>query len=136
MNPPEKDKALFWSGPKGTSYKGPSEVKAKSKGLQTLQDLWKTPAYPGSAPRNRKFWEKASGIMADNTSGKAHVLLPKTGEPDKKSVWTKIERPALEKNPKVSSIVRLNPEDHHEQVIHQASGAFVFFNFCLSFRPE
>ena len=71
--------------------------------------------------------------MAESTSGKARVLLPKTGEPHKDSIWSAVERPVLEKNTKVSQIVRLNPEDHHEEVIFKASGMFAFFNF--PFRP-
>jgi len=83
---------------------------------------------------NLKFGEQVSHIVAESTSGKVHVLLSKTEEPRKDSIWSTIERPALEKNPKVSQIVRLNLEELTEEVIYQASGVFAFFKF--SFRPE
>lgn len=123
----EPDSLLLYSGPQGESYKHRAEKMAADKNLKTMEKLVK----PGAAPGN---WKIASHIVAKGASGQVSVLLPtKPAEPHKNSVFAKIEYPTLVKNPKVSSIVRLNPDNDLEEVIHQKSGGSAFFNF--PFRP-
>lgn len=134
LNIPTRSKTLFWSGPpKGPPYQQPATELAKAKDFQVLGDLWTDSRYPDRYSKKPHFWDKASKVLADTTSGVARVVLPKKEEPHPGSVWQKTEFPALKRNQKVTQVVKLNFEDKQEEVIHQA-GAFALFFSVFSPR--
>jgi hypothetical protein len=67
---------------------------------------------PGSKIFYKEFAQRFSTVFAEQATGTAYVLLRDTSGtngPKADSVWTKLERPALEENPNVPKIVRVDP---------------------------
>jgi len=104
---PEPDMSVFWSGrTKGVSVGTKAQKFAKYYNKETvgmvLQRLGiKIPAAKQN-PLSWRIWELASKILATRTCGEVNVVLGKEVLP--RSVWMRIEKPTLMKNPKVTKI--------------------------------
>ena len=66
-----------------------------------------------------KFMQRTSQAFAEKTSGVAYVLLPTDGKTDiSKSVWTKIEKPALTASDgECTRIIKVDPDNLSSQCI-------------------
>jgi hypothetical protein len=120
-----KDKALFYSGDTG-SLMNDAYTYAQKHGLKVItelfQETWAAPWEKSSdAKVVAEFWDNISGAMAKASSGTVHVLLPTTttGTNWKSgTVWDRIEWPLLKTNSQVHQIIRVNPTNSNQEVIH------------------
>jgi hypothetical protein len=109
---------VFWSGThKGSSVKQSAEQHAKKVGGSTIgEDLKaagvKPPARPANPAVVKKWWDTASKIKADHSTGPVHAVLG--SEVRKDSVWNRIEKPSLMKNDKVPSVSQIHPSTGEE----------------------
>ena len=71
--------------------------------------------YGNTREESKRFWEDCSKAFAEQSSGTVHVIEGTDPRPngqlesDFPSVYNRIERPALEQNQQVNSIVYLDP---------------------------
>jgi len=71
----------------------------------------------GSRTYYPQFAQRASLVLAQKASGIVYVLLrDDPNGPRDDSVWSKIERTALEQNSAVTKIVKVNPADFSQQI--------------------
>ncbi|KAF9533980.1 hypothetical protein CPB83DRAFT_831782 [Crepidotus variabilis] len=101
---PPRDKALFWSGRvNGGSAMAPAQDYAKKNGKTTLEMGLKKaninmPAW-GKSKQAPQLWDHASKLWAERSKGKTAAFL---GQVRPQSVYNRIEKPALNKNTKVT----------------------------------
>ena len=109
---------VFWSGKhEGSSVKQSAEKHAKKVNGSTIgHDLkvvgMKPPARSAKPSITKKWWDTASRIKAQHSTGPVHAVLG--SEVRKKSVWNRIEKPALMKNKKVPSVSQIHPSTGEE----------------------
>lgn len=94
----------------------------KRRNFKILDEMWDQ--YWGCWARcwgnkqENDFWVPASQIMADISSGTVYVMLPKCTTKcwiwNENSVWHRTEWPALQCNPYVAKVIRVNPSDDRE----------------------
>ncbi len=76
--------------------------------------------YGSNQEESNKFWEDCSKSFAEQASGDIHVVEgidPRPNgqsEKDFPSVYNRIEHPALEQNPQVNSITKIDPYTRNE----------------------
>ncbi|GLB36801.1 hypothetical protein LshimejAT787_0310880 [Lyophyllum shimeji] len=120
-------KLLYYSGPGG--YEQKARQKAASMGLKILDDAWKDPSFPRQhqaaldAASMKKFWDNASEAIAEMSSGTIYVLLPANTvgtnfHPG--TVWSRLEWPELQRNSKVTKVIKVNPDNSKQEVIKGA----------------
>lgn len=119
------NKALFYSGPGGYAKK--ANDLAKKTGRKLLKDFWIDSKYPDAwqndIDASKQFFDNASAAMAQVSSGVVYVLLPSDTKGTKwnqDTVWAREEWPNLGngKNPAVTKIVRVNPDNSNEETIY------------------
>ncbi|MFZ0040657.1 MAG: hypothetical protein WAK93_05075, partial [Solirubrobacteraceae bacterium] len=116
------DQAFFWSGrTEGVGGADIASELASGKGGTTLESLVaqrgiRLPEYDPSDPASVAAWESASRQYAEQASGTVYAVVGKSLRPG--SVWEEVELPALEDNPNVTRIVRIDPKTHAETVIY------------------
>ena len=131
------NKSLFFSGPtiNGVQYKTKAGKYAAKHGLKVIEDLFSNPETFAPfdyglrldmpvADKN-KFWDNASQAMAELSEGTAYVLLPKEMEKGKYfagTVWERIESKALENNPKVTTLIHVNPDNDDKKAFKGSIG--------------
>jgi len=99
---PPRNKAVFWSGNVGSeSTKHHAEKYAKKTGKQTLEMAVKKNGIkmPAFNKPNGGLWKYASNLWAERSKGKTTAIL---GNMRPKNTYNRIERPALDKNKKVT----------------------------------
>lgn len=115
-----KDKSVFYSKvgdhndkPKKFADQLPDGVLMRESFPSGFTD--KNSAYTGY----KGFMERTSQAFAEKTSGIAYVTLPTDGNTDiSKSVWTKIEKPALTTSDgKCTRIIKVDPDNFDSQCI-------------------
>ncbi|KAG5652832.1 hypothetical protein H0H81_003456 [Sphagnurus paluster] len=120
------DSVLFYSGPGG--YIGKARTRAGQMGLQILEDSWKDKAFPDAyqalaVEDVKQFWDNASQALAELATGTVYVLVPESTigtEFFAKSIWARVEWPALQVNTKAVKVVKIFPENDKEEVIKGA----------------
>lgn len=119
------NKSLFYSGPGGYAKK--ANDLAKKTGRKLLKDFWVDSKYPDAwqndIDASKQFFDIASAAMAQVSSGVVYVLLPsdtKGTNWNQDTVWAREEWPNLRggKNPAVTKIVRVNPDNSNEETIY------------------
>jgi hypothetical protein len=93
-------------------------------GYILLEDTWTDKDYPkntingmtGKKTRGRRFFSKASKVLAQDCSGTVYVFLPPgsgtTWSGDLVgTIWSNDEWPALVANPKIDRVIRLDMND-------------------------
>jgi len=127
-NPPSKhalktgpNQAIFWSGKtNGVSAEVAAKAYAKANGGKTMNMVMQhgninfPTKEPG--PQRDKEWRAASKTFAKQAQGNVHAFLGKDVKPNR--VYNAQEKPALIKNPKVTSITE-HYHDGHSVVVHQ-----------------
>lgn len=104
------DEAVFWSGINGGSKA--AEAWASTNGGATLESTMaargiRLPAWDPSNPAAINAWEEASAEFARGASGDVRVLQESAVRT--RSVWGRVEFPALQANPNVTSITAVDP---------------------------
>jgi hypothetical protein len=116
----ERDTAFFWSG--RTEGVGGEEVAgqyASKGGGTTLEQLMekrgiKLPAWDADDPEVVRAWTEASKAYADGVSGEVRAVIGENVRPG--AVWNE-ELTALENNPAVTRIIRIDPYTGRQTVI-------------------
>lgn len=114
--PPPRDKSLFWSGLKGFG----NVLLEYERANTDLRQLKKS--FPDNYLRERTpneldhhaFVDRVSKVYAEGVSGKVRVLY---GEPSSRSVWERVELPALKVNPQVEQIILVDPKTKREALL-------------------
>ena len=63
---------------------------------------------PRNDPSSKKWWELASRLKAQHSTGHASAVLGSTVNKD--GVWKQIEEPELMKNDKVHTVSQIHPD--------------------------
>lgn len=119
----ETGQAFFWSG--STDGIGGPEIAARlaaGRGGTTLEKLAadrgiRLPEYDPANAESVTAWEEASELYARGAKGTVYAVVGKTVRSG--SVWSRIEMPALEANPKVTKIISIDPATHVETTIYR-----------------
>jgi hypothetical protein len=117
----EPDSAVFWSGK--TNGVGGEDVAgdiATSQGGTTLEQLAASrgitlPPWNQNDPASVQVWQQASQAFANGAKGTVRVVLGDAVRPG--SIWESVELPALQANPSVTQIIRVDPATGAETVI-------------------
>lgn len=111
--------AYFWSG-LGRGGATTAAGSARAGGGTTLEMLLKArgikmPAWDATNPASVAAWRDASAQFARGASGDVRVVLGDSLRPG--NLWQTVEMPALQANPNVSRIIRVNPSSGAESII-------------------
>lgn len=123
----EPDTAFFWSGrsrgPDGNVYGGADNAAnvARAEGGTTLEMLIETrdikmPAWDPTNPASVKAWEDISAEYARGVSGRVRAVVGQELRPG--NIWETKELPALLGNPRVTSIVVVDPATRASRQIY------------------
>ncbi|KAI9934549.1 hypothetical protein ASPWEDRAFT_30915 [Aspergillus wentii DTO 134E9] len=130
----KKNAAIFYSGPEKHAifHKTYEDLTNKEIGKRSYLKNYKT-VRESFNPSNwakkyirqnkikdqRKFWEIASKAYANKAEGTVYVMLPE--EPGTKwhenTIWDKTEWPTLKASHKVQNVIRINPDNDHQEAI-------------------
>lgn len=111
--------AYFWSG-LGRGGATTATGSARAGGGTTLEMLLeargiKMPMWDAPNPASVAAWRDASAQFARGTSGEVRAVLGDSLRPG--NIWQTVEMPALQANPNVTRIIRVNPSTGAESVI-------------------
>ncbi len=129
----KKDTSLFYSGDNGEDYRGKAQKKIKDvdklqdykiRAMSWTDNAWQDKWVMGNNNQAKEFFQICSRAMAEMSSGRVYVLLPKgTGTDwEKGTVWADYEWPNLGKS--VTEVVRIDPWSDHEQIIWPQPGCY------------
>jgi hypothetical protein len=114
--------AWFWSGRSGSaSAQAVARELAEGRGGTTLEALMeqrgiRMPEWNPNDPASIEAWTNASRAYAQGASGTVYAVIGDSVRAG--SIWQEVELPALEANPEVTQIVRIDPATHAETVIY------------------
>jgi hypothetical protein len=114
-----RDGAYFWTGRvNGTSVEGTAADVAKRAGGKTLElaldEAGVTmPVFDDRTPEALEAWKDASLFFAEQASGVTHVVMGQQLRDG--NVFETLERPALEANPNVTKIVKIDAVTFQEE---------------------
>ncbi|RDB15121.1 hypothetical protein Hypma_012667 [Hypsizygus marmoreus] len=123
---PQPNQAVFWSGMKigqngkTTSVKADAQKYAKANGKETINQALaknniKIPS-PSQNPASSRLWDFASKAWALRSKGETNAIV---GDTRPGSVYNRIEKPTLIKNPKVNKIVEHDMNKGTSSIVHQ-----------------
>ncbi|KAK7451688.1 hypothetical protein VKT23_012366 [Stygiomarasmius scandens] len=124
------DTSLFYSAsngqpPEGSARQASEWAKKKKNGYKILARMWKDSNYQNTwqndATLSKEFFDNASEAMAELSSGTVYVMLPPSTQADGKdwwsgSVWARKEWPALQNNPAVTKVIRIDPAGNEKTI--------------------
>jgi len=122
----DKHQATFWSGRRGSqSTQVAAEAHAQGRNGKTLETALQQGGakMPPWTPGNKKVeskWKQASKIFAKKAKGDVHAHIGETVRPN--GVYDTLEKPALMKNKKVTSITE-HKHDGSQNVISKPKKA-------------
>lgn len=111
--------AYFWSG-LGRGGATTAAGAARTGGGTTLEMLLESrgiqmPAWDAANPASVAAWQDVSAQFARGASGEVRAVLGDSLRPG--NIWQTVEMPALQANPNVTTIIRVNPSSGAETVI-------------------